>query len=739
MACGRLAGIVVLDFDGSDGTKLFEEKFAGCDRLPAHARTPKGGFHLFFKFPEDELGGRIQNAVRILPGLDVRTQGGYIVAPGTQEGREWVIHPTGEWKPLPQWFIDLLARLNPNKIEPEKMDEEQLIAGMMKDFEAIFGSAVVANADGSTMPITPRHKNGFHVERLEGVANRCAAIRRIIERADTERHLDHGQRIAIANLASCFDGGLEWLEERVLSNLSDYDPAYTRKQLASLVHKPPLCSSLCTEPCGEIEFIGGGKTPMALLPDHSHFHIGDGLNTDDGNARRLVRKHGRDIRFCNRFRSWYCWDGQRWRQDDRREVQERAKHTARDIYREAATATSEKMGEYLQRWAKKSCAKPRITAMIDLSTSDPKVAITPDDFDRAPHLLNVLNGTIDLKTGNLRPHDRSDMITKLIPVKYDPNARAPKWKTFLDRIMDGRVDVIEYLQRAVGYSLTGDIGEQVFLVLHGTGANGKSTFLQALLHVFADYGHTAGFATFITGRNSNEGGDLPRSDIADLAWKRFVCAIESNADAKLDETTIKRLTGGDSITVRRLYQEPFTFLPTAKIWLAVNHKPRIHGTDEAIWRRVHLVPFEVVIPQQERDTELLAKLKEEEAGILMWAIEGCLKWQKQRLAPPPAVLLAQQQWREDADPLNGFIGEWAEIDHASKVKCQDLRKAYDAFAIEVGEGPLGDRAFWTRLDERGLIRNRGAKGVRYRTGIRLTNKAKEALGMLDLQKDLSHG
>jgi putative DNA primase/helicase len=316
-----------------------------------------------------------------------------------------------------------------------------------------------------------------------------------------------------------------------------------------------------------------------------------------------------------------------------------------------------------------------------------------DALDADPMVFNVLNGTLDLRTGDLRPHDPKQLITKLSPVAYEPGSKAPRWQAFLHRVFAGDAETIAFFQRAVGYSLTGDTSEQVFFVAHGSGQNGKSVAFGAIERVLADYAFDADFSTFVPRRITG-----PRNDIAAMVGARFVAAIESEAGERLDESVVKRLTGGDAITARFLYKEFFTFKPQAKIWLVSNYKPTIRGTDFAMWRRVRLIPFAVTIPEAERDPNLLKALEAELPGILGWMVEGALAWQREKLGMAPAVRDATEGFRAEADTIARFLRERCVKAPEAEVGSVELYTGFGAWCQSVGEIAGSHRDFNQHLE-----------------------------------------
>ena len=436
--------------------------------------------------------------------------------------------------------------------------------------------------------------------------------------------------------------------------------------------------------------------------------------TDLGNAERLVHYFGDRIRYCHAWKSWYIWDGTRWRVDEAEEIKELAKKTVRWIYDEARHHEDDNKRQALARHAVNSESSRRISAMIILAQSDSRVSIRPDEFDKDIFLLNCANGVLDLRTGRLGPHRIEDYLTKLVQVEFDEDAACPQWLTFLDKIMNKNADLIGFLQRATGYSLTGDVSEQCLFILFGSGANGKSTFLRTVGFLTGDYGQQTATETLLV----KQKGAIP-NDIARLKGARFITASEAEAEQRLAESLIKQMTGNDIITARFLHQEWFDFEPTYKIFLGTNHKPVIKGTDYAIWRRIRLVPFEVTIPEHERDRQLLNKLKDELSGILAWAIKGCLDWQKKGLGSPPEVVKATADYRNEMDIVCDFLTECCETGQDFTVLTRDLYKAYKDWCEANGDSLLKKNAFGSSLGEKGFVPRRFGKGLRGWEGLKL--------------------
>ena len=459
----------------------------------------------------------------------------------------------------------------------------------------------------------------------------------------------------------------------------------------------------------ESEVYSKGKRKIHLDLPQREFKL-----TDLGNAERLVYHFGDRIRYCHAWKKWLIWDDTRWVIDQTGQIQQLAKKVVRRIYREVQDfALHADKRQSIAKHALASESDKRLAAMIALAQSE--VSITPDMLNCYPWLLNCLNGTVDLRTGALLPHRMEDFITRLAPVCFEPDARCPRWLEFLNRIMDGNQHLIDFLQRAVGYALTGETSEQVLFIFWGGGANGKSTLLQAMSHVLGDYAMSTPTETLLVKRR----GAIP-NDVARLKGARFVVACEADAENRLAESLIKQMTGGDTISARFLHQEWFDFEPTHKVFFGTNHKPVIKGTDYAIWRRIRLVPFEITIPEGERDKNLPEKLKAEAVGILAWAIQGCLAWQRQGLGAPEEVKEATDNYREEMDVLGEFLKDRCRLSHDARVSSKDLYEAYTTWCEVNGQEPVAQRAFVSALTEKGFKRSRvGHVGVRGWSGVGL--------------------
>ncbi|MFC1783758.1 phage/plasmid primase, P4 family [Planctomycetota bacterium] len=422
--------------------------------------------------------------------------------------------------------------------------------------------------------------------------------------------------------------------------------------------------------------------------------------TERGNGERFALQHGEKVRFCHNWGRWLYYNGKRWTADAQNEITELSKKTIREIYKSAANANSEPERARIAKHAIKSETRGQIENMLWFAAREKPICCHANDFDNNLGVLNCKNGTIDLETGELKSHSAGDMITKMCPVKYDPQADQKEWLGFLYDVTQGNGPMMVFLQTAVGYSLTGDISEEKLFFIHGPAASGKSTFLEAVKATLGDYAQTTDFETFL--QRSQVGG--ARNDIAQLAGARLVASIEVDEGKKLAEGLIKMLTGGDTVRARFLYQESFEFVPQFKLWLAANHAPRIKDTDAAMWRRVLKVPFEHAIPKEIQNPKIKSTLRNPARSgpaILAWAVEGCLNWQRNGLIVPPEIEQATDEYRQSQNPLKEFFDDCCEFNEYAVVSVAKLRAAYEEHARQTGlKFTLSPREFNERLRNR---------------------------------------
>jgi putative DNA primase/helicase len=414
---------------------------------------------------------------------------------------------------------------------------------------------------------------------------------------------------------------------------------------------------------------------------------------DMGNAERFVDLYSNQIRYCYTEKKWYYYNSMKWCVDNIGTVQKMADRAAEAMkaelkaYIQADEAEGTEMEKAFEKHLKNSRSNKAKKAM--LNEVEHHVPVLPAQMDKYRMALNTPSGIINLKTGAIREHNPDCYFTKITSVDYSVNAACPKWLAFLDDIFNSDKDLIRYVQKAVGYSLTGSTSEQCAFFLYGTGRNGKSTFLDVIRDVFGDYAANIQPETIMV-RNSQ--GSAINSDIARLKGARLVTSVEPNEGVRINEGLLKQLTGDDTVTARKLYSEEFEFKPEFKLWMATNHKPIIRGTDTGIWRRIHMIPFTVAIPEEKVDKTLTHKLKAEMTAIFKWCIDGCILWQKEGLKMPKSVLDSVKQYRREMDVISAFIeencinegGVQSSVLYAAYAKWADTNNEYCMSATKFG-------------------------------------------------------
>lgn len=667
IATGAGSGIVVLDVDGPEGLKSLATFGITPDDTLA-VKTSRG-FHLYFQHP----GFNVSNsASKIGRGLDIRGDGGYVMAPPS-------VHPSGH---IYTWH------------NAERFDWP-LVKPIPSQLLALI-------------------KNGTRREER-------TAKREKIEKG--------GRNVYLTSVVGGF-----WA--RGLSESATRKNAHTtNKEMCT----PPLAESEVDVIVDSITAKPGGDM---LILDSKHSEL--------NYAHRMVLHHGGNIHYVIGMNRWYVWNGQHWEEDDTSHVAMRRRviEMLEATYLAANTITNSddteriRLQNNFRDQVKFKQTLRAIDAIIGLTAAQPGVAKYPDEFDKDEYLFNVQNGTIDLRTGQIRPSDPTDLITMVAPVTHDPEADCPRWKRFLPEIFPvipptpadpdddddtgdpGRSEeeaqaIIGYIQRLIGYGLTGSVIEQIIAFFYGIGKNGKSTILETQAALMGPYWKKTRTQNLMQRRDSG----IP-NEIAALRGARTVVANEINQGGKLDESIVKDLTGNDSITARRLYGEPFTFKPTFTLIMYGNHKPIIDGSDEGIWRRVHLVPFTYTVPDELRERDLGDKLRDELPGILNWAIQGALDWQRTGLNPPASIIAATNVYREEMDSIGRFIEVCCSNDDDEKIIIDDLYQAYRNYSTKLGTFAKSKQNFGEDLSKHGIKKKKSNSKI-YRTGITLNQEGWE--------------
>jgi putative DNA primase/helicase len=604
------------------------------------AQTPRGGYHAYFLLPADAA---IHNTADASRKIDVRGTGGQVVSVGSTlaDGRQYT------------W----LAGHSPDEVAlavlPAKSD-----ASIMSFLRNCHDLAHAQPGGRNHKLNESAFKLGQHV--AAGDLDRSAAERSLTEAA---RQCGLGDYEITKTLASGLNSGM--------SNTSSATLATLKLSIANPATAPSSTDR------------SQGK-PQAFA------------HTDLGNSERLIHEHGEHLRYTDAM-GWLRWTGTHFERDDADAVDQYAKETVRAMYAQAGRTQDPKARASLADWAVKSESRKRITDMVALARSDPAVRISHDELDADPWLMTVQNGTLDLRTGELRQHDTGDLITKCCPVDYQPDAPAECFSAFLNYIMGGDNDLVTFLQRAVGHSLTGDTAERCLFLLYGTGRNGKSTFLHVIREMLGGYALHARSETIMAKR-----GDGVPCDLARLKGARLVTFSEVEQGRKMFVSRVKEMCGGtDPITARFMRQNEFSFNPEFKPWIATNHKPAITDDTDSIWDRLFTIPFTVRVPDERVDKGLPDKLLAELPGILAWAVRGCLAWQDMAgLNAPAAVRAANEAYRVEMDTFAGWQDECCITGLDSmQARGGDLRASYEGWCKDNSVQPIGSRKFGERLGE----------------------------------------
>jgi putative DNA primase/helicase len=460
-----------------------------------------------------------------------------------------------------------------------------------------------------------------------------------------------------------------------------------------------------------------GPNQMNGSQQPSATNAGD-FRTDWGNARRLIARHGDGIHYVAEWDTWIVWNDKsgRWETDRNGAVMRLAEETVLSILNEALTLNNQADRNELLRHAMRSQSEARLTAMVNLARAEEGVTISAEMLDADPWLLGIQNGEINLRQGTFQPPRREDLITKCAGTPFDPNADCPNWEQFLQTITGNDPHLQGYLQRVAGYVLTGSVREEVTFMPYGTGRNGKSTFRETIHSLMGSYALAAD-ANLLVERKVAGGAT---EEIARLKGKRFVAVNETAENDQLNEARVKFITSQDMITARTLYGHFFDFFPTHKAFITTNHKPLIRGTDEGIWRRVHLIPFTTAIDASAVEKDFRERrLVPELSGILNWALAGLAAYLKEGLNPPSSVLGSTQEYRADMDVVGQWIQERCELDPHATITTGAAYIDYSCWANEEVGWALSKLKFRRHLGDRGFTPAKGTRGVRLIAGLRI--------------------
>lgn len=756
---GTRSSIFVLDFDGKSGGLVSRASLAEQRGLPRTIQAKTGnGLHDLYQYPQhiDVRSGTniFKNVMDGMPGVDIRGNGGYIVAPPSLhlngQYYDWIVPPNlSMLAPAPDWLLAILsdkAKRNDKVIlhaVPSTVYSHETKLKRCQAYVDSIGGVPKGERHNYALKTMCPIGLDFDLEPEEFWPilvqwnNRCMPdglpedeLRQCLHDSPKYRSYPRGFRLEQES-----NGHREFRERREQEERK-------RTPLREAVFVPPGDAKIDNPPewedsidaivrhveAREAPYVastdaGGGQGGRPALKDLYSTNTGpDGFpKTEMGNAERIARDHGPEIRHVPQSGQWYLWSGTHWKVDDALDIPGLVLHTARGMSRGELDAQNEDERKAWRSWCKHSEGKRNIDNSLALSGLLDGIKLESSRFDADDFVINTPSGVFDVRTLELTPHAKDQYMSRVTRAPYDPGARCPQWHEFLKTIFDGDDEMIAFIQRAVGYSLTGSCREQCLFFLYGFGANGKSTALNVIRAISANYASHTPFDTFM-----EQDSDKVRNDIARLQGVRFVSTTEPRAGKRMDEALIKQLTGQDPVTARFLRKEFFEYIPKFKIWISANHKPRIRGTDDGIWRRIRLIPFKIQIPPERQDPDLPVKLEAEFAGIMAWALHGAHLWLVNGMRTPQSVIDATKEYRAENDGVGLFIdAECVVMTHVPsppQTSSATLYSAYCDWIKDLNERPMSAKAFSQILQAKGfeLVRTKAYNAFR---GIGLSSKA----------------
>ena len=689
---------------------------------PVQATTWSGGRHLYFQLEDNEDWPEVSTTrARVLPDVDLRGRGGFVVCPPSTfkgNGYKWMHRweSREEIPYVPLWLWSLVHEAGGVKVEDDDDQGDEVPTRRSNDGEFDASKAAehhVRNALAAAA-CGNRNETGFRLAnqlRDLGLTESEATpfMQRFAAGVPQSERNTYTEREAVGSLGSAYKYGPR-------------DPAvpgeaYGRSGAPRIPPPddddapnfgPPELRA--PAPDREDRVLDAHEVPAQLAGEDMNMLLAALELNDEGNAQAFARVHGAQYRFDRVRWKWFKWDHHVWRECQGSE----ATRAMVDTVNKRSVASAYIADDDYRKKYVAFCvsSKNRMRAMngLDMAGTLPMLEWPMNaPLDADVDLLGCVNGVLELSTGTLRPGRRSDLITRGSGTRYDANATCPRFELFLNEVFLGNQHVIDFVRRAAGYSLTGHTREQVLFLCHGAGANGKSVLLGALFDMLGEYASQTPFQTFEASMN-----DRQTNDLAALRGRRLVIASESQDGRRFDEARVKAVTGGDRVTARFLRQEFFTYLPTFKIWLAMNYKPAVRGTDEGIWRRMRLIPFKASFKGAKADPDLPKKLRDEAEGILAWAVRGAVEWYRDGLQPPAAVLEATEAYRAESDVVGQFLSDsTVEVQHA-KVAAGTLYDAYRRWCEANGQrNPMNSTRFGRNLADRGMEKTRTSGGQIY--------------------------
>lgn len=681
VATGR--GLVVIDAEAKSnrpdlptGLEVLDdwETWTQGTSLPqTHVvRTGSGGLHLWLAVDPNL---RVKSRNRILPNVDVKADGGYVLAAPSA-------HISGG-------RYEVVGGLVPARVDAELLGWLLTVkGGRYISRKASDGSPVVPDdydfrriVAGTGCPAG--HRDYF-------VNDLCFRLRRSGASLDDAAAALRREWLRMEN-----PPGDEFPWESCVYKLRRVWEEVTAEDVVDLPAWRPQVASAFGEGSDDPDsVVTVGAVELLERPDLTF------SRSDTGNGIRFAQRMRETVRHCTGEGRWYLWDGTRWRQDNLNRALLLTEEIVRDLFVEASRLGTDDR-ERLENWAHTSQSVGKREAMLRAASAQPGIAIEPDHLDRDPWLLVVENGTLDLRTGQVRASEPADLCTRLAPVTFDPSARCPLWEQHIEFVTGGNPGLATYVRRAVGYTLTGLTDEQKLFFLWGNGANGKSTFVDVVAHVLGDYA-TQADGGLLTGSNEHP------TQLAGLRGARLVVADETGQGRRLAEQRVKAITGGKKIKARFMRQDYFEFTPRFKLWITGNHKPEVAGTDHGIWRRLKLIPFTRTLTDDLRVLGYDEILMREASGILNWALEGLRDWREAGgLGDADAVKQATAEYRAEEDSIGLWLSDVAELGVAdATVEAARLYESYRWWCAANGvQDVKSSTALGRDLTARGMARD----------------------------------
>ena len=690
--CGQETGFMVVDVDGPTG----EESLRGRDWPKTHKVKTGRGCHYHFKWPG--LDFTLKNNAGILPGIDVKVGKGQVAMPPSTHYNgsiyEWEVGPDEcEIAEAPAWFVEILKeKYGPKKRLEENVkklenNRKQSINNRyaIKAFEEEVAAVAFASEGSRNSQL---NTSAFKLATLVGSGN--------LDEWDVRRQLAHAGRRA----------GLGDAEVEATLNSAMGAGKKHKREI------PDPKSTMSFKKLKKTASMEGPKEEEKEVPRKRYYTL-----NNRGNVERLLDLHRGDLKYVREFKDWITWTGKNWARD------ETAAYSALDdiivnLYEETKDCKNDDTRKKLAMFAASCGNNNSYSATATLAAKNPGFSISVLELDSDDCKLNLQNGVLSLDDFELLPHNPSFRLMKIAGYGFDENAKCERWEKFLEEVFAGNIGIIEYIQRVIGYSLTGSMAEKCFFFLHGAeGDNGKSVFLELMRELGGEYAKNADISTFLISKN-----DRVRDDLAALYGARIITTAEPEEGSRFAMSVIKPWTGGDPQTCRELYGKIFTYQPKGKIFLAANNKPAIYERTNAAWSRVHLISFNVTFSKENQDKYLINKLKDELPGILNWAIEGLKDYRTLGgLYPPKEISEAVAAYRKENDSVRTFVEEICVLDKEGSVDGPQIYIAYKEFCLNSGLKPLGLGKFNGAMLEacvlKGVVRERRTVGYIWR-GIR---------------------